>query len=268
MRIVVAKFLLLVILIGISIRLLPTRQIELFQEETDRSLKTEGFLRLRNKLTSNEMRLLRKLIFDTVESDSVEFGNIDVKNNRRLDMKIPLTKFAKKLIRKLYKRLKKQFDLYDTDPILMEHSTFLNFPNSDPQNWHRDVDAHDIANNGKLFTVGVALDDIQADMGALQFLPKSHLSDDIVNQRDCNDQMTEFCGYFHDDVEFVDWTCKRGDVLVWDATLVHRSGGNRSGKMRGIYYFSVLCKTTLVPPGTTHSLMDKYKKRPIRLNNI
>ena len=268
MRIVVAKFILLILLIGMCVRLDRTPRVECFQEESSGNLETQGFLRLRNKLTSNDMLVLRKLVFDTVESDTLELGNIDAKNNRRIDMNLPLTKSAKKMIRKLYKHLKTEFDVYDTNPILMEHSTFLNFPNSDPQNWHRDVDAHDIANNGKLFTVGVALDDIDADMGALQFLPKSHIGKDIVNQRDCNDHVMGFCGYFHDDVEFVDWTCKRGDVLVWDATLVHRSGGNRSGKMRGIYYFSVLCKTTQIPPGTTHSLMEKYKKRPIRINNI
>lgn len=266
--IILASVLFLIILIVLLPRFKIDRRVEPFRTETPNRLETEGYLRVQNALSSSEIIRLRKLVFDTVESDALEFGNIDVKNMRRVDMNIPLTRVAKAVVRKLYTRLRKIFDVYDSNPILMEHSSFLNFPNSDPQNWHRDVEAHDIANNGKLFTVGVALDDIQADMGPLQFLPKSHLTKDTVNQRDCNDHMTEFCGYFHDEVDFVDWTCKRGDVLVWDATLVHRSGANRSGKMRGIYYFSVLCKTAEIPPGTTHSLMDKYKKKPIRLRTI
>lgn len=241
------------------------------QDIMAKKLRQQGFLTIKQGVPADALRALKTLVMDTVEREELEFGEIDVKNEQRLDMNVPINSVARRTVHNLYGRLKGVFDRYDSDPLLIEHSCFLNFPGSHPQNWHRDVESQDIANNGKLFTVGVALDDISSDMGPLQLIPKSHRIDaliDAINQRDCHDSMANFCGYFHDQAQYRDWTCRRGDVLVWDATLLHRSGGNRSGRMRGIYYFSLLFKTAEVPSGSTHSLMRKYKKRPIRVNNF
>jgi hypothetical protein len=236
-----------------------------------KDLGTNGFVSLKNYLSDTEVSNIRRLLMETVEKSALEFGNIDVKNGERRDLNLPINSAARSVIHKIYTHLKTVFDEYDPNPVLIEHSCFLNFPGSHPQNWHRDVEAHDIANSGKLFTIGVALDDISNDMGALQILPKSHLNDEIadrLNQRDCNEEMTPFCGYFHEEIEHLNWTCKRGDLLVWDSSLLHRSGGNRSGRMRAIYYFSLLFKTQAIPEGSTHSLLNKYKKKPIYVNQI
>jgi len=240
-------------------------------ERTAKDLRTNGYISLNNYISDTEVSKLRRLLMGTVEKPSIEFGNIDIKNGERRDLNLPINSTARSVIHKIYTRLKTVFDEYDPNPVLMEHSCFLNFPGSHPQNWHRDVEAHDIANNGKLFTIGVALDDISDDMGALQILPKSHSNDEIanrLNQRDCNEEMAPFCGYFHEEIDHWNWTCKRGDVLVWNSSLLHRSGGNRSGKMRSIYYFSLLFKTQAIPEGSTHSLLNKYKKKAIYVNEI
>ena len=234
-------------------------------------LKDDGYLIVESLVSSEQVNKLRKLVWDTVEKTNVHVGNIDTKQGNRFDLLLPMNKHARNTIDEVYKHLKPIFDEYDPDPLLMEHSCFLNFPGSHPQSWHQDVSPHDIENDGKLFTIGVALTDIEGGMGPLQFVPQSHriekLQEDI-NQRECNDTFDAYCGYFHDDIPHKDWIAKRGDVLVWDSALLHRSGNNRSSALRPIYYFSILLKTDAIPEGTTHSIMDKYKSPPVRINNV
>ena len=234
-------------------------------------LKDDGYIIIESLVSSKHTNKLRKLVWNTVEKSEVEVGNINTTLGSRVDLHLPITKSARIVIDEVYQHLKHVFDEFDTDPAMIEHSCFLNFPGSHPQNWHQDVSPHDIQNGGKLFTIGVALIDILEEMGPLQVIPQSHrvekLQEDL-NQRECNYAFEAFCGYFHDDVPHKSWTAKRGDVFVWDSALLHRSGPNRSTALRPIYYFSVLLKTDSIPEGSTHSIMMKYRTSRIRINNI
>ena len=234
-------------------------------------LKDDGYIIVESLVSSKHTNKLRKLVWNTVEKSEVEVGNINTNLGSRVDLHLPITKSARIVIDEVYQHLKHVFDEFDTDPAMIEHSCFLNFPGSHPQNWHQDVSPHDIQNGGKLFTIGVALIDILEEMGPLQVIPQSHrvekLQEDL-NQRECNYAFEAFCGYFHDDVPHKSWIAKRGDVFVWDSALLHRSGTNRSTALRPIYYFSVLLKTDSIPEGSTHSIMMKYRTPLIRINNI
>ena len=271
---IIAVFVLLMFVVA-GLWLLRSQKTEPFVDRDTTKyadqLKDNGYLVVESLVSSYQAKKLRQLIWDTVERTNVEVGNIDTKNGNRLDLLLPINKHARNTIDMVYQYLKPVFDEYDSDPLLIEHSCFLNFPGSHPQNWHQDVSPHDIENDGKLFTIGVAVTDIVEGMGPLQMIPQSHriekLQEDL-NQRECNDTLDAYCGYFHDDVPHKDWIAKRGDVLVWDSALLHRSGNNTSSALRPIYYFSILLKTDTIPEGTTHSIMDKYKNPRVRINNI
>lgn len=90
-------------------------------------------------------------------------------------------------------------------------------------------------------------------MGALEVIDKSHVEDK-------GEKLQSVCGYFHNDVEYTSCIGNRGTVIIWDARVKHRGGANYSNKVRNMFYFSLLCGTSDIPEGITHSIEDKYKK--------
>lgn len=90
-------------------------------------------------------------------------------------------------------------------------------------------------------------------MGALEVIDKSHVEDK-------GEKLQSVCGYFHNDVEYTSCIGNRGTVIIWDARVKHRGGVNYSNKVRNMFYFSLLCGTSDIPEGITHSIEDKYKK--------
>ena len=243
-----------------------------FRKSNQCVVTENGFGIFGGLVSDTEVNQLRDLVFDTIESEEIELGDIDMKNNRRIDLLLPITEPTTIIMRKLFDSLQYITNQYDENPLLLEHSCFMNFPFSDPQDWHRDVIPDEL--KGKLFSVGIALEDIDEDMGALEIVPKSHIAtnidlcDRLVGQRNCNEKIHKFCGYINNTIDYKIISCRKGDVIVWDSSVLHRSGANRSKKLRSIFYFSMLCETNQIPNGGTRSIMNKYKDKLTRMKGL
>jgi hypothetical protein len=227
------------------------------------SLEEHGYAIVPSFLDEKTTDTLRDLIFDTMENEELTLGDIDTTNDRRYDVLLPVTADTRKVMRTVYKRLRGLFDAYDTNPWLAEHSCFLNFPYSDPQRWHRDIEEP----IGRMITVGVALEDITEEMGPLEVLPGSHKNPRDMRQRTCIEEMKDLCGYFNDVAkDRVPCLCSRGSLIIWDNTLVHRSAANKSDRLRSIFYFTLLCGSDKIPKGSTQSILPEFKN--IRISDI
>lgn len=226
---------------------------------TDNELMEKGYMVFKNSLSGRYTDKIMNFVNKTIESDSISLGHIDVKNNRRIDLLLPL---SKNLIKTVYNKIKHVIDVYDDDPLLFEHSCFINFPYSDPQNWHRDIDFKEEYKD-RVFSIGVFLQDTTKNMGTLQIVPNSHNADSDIEQLECNKKLDTFCGYFHNVKDYIEIEGRKGTIVIWNNLSIHRSNANLSGTVRCIYYFSLLCNLTDVPKGSSYSLTNKKKLQKI-----
>ena len=60
--------------------------------------------------------------------------------------------------------------------------------------------------------------------------------------------------------EEVHCLAKKGDLVIWLSSVVHRGSKNTSNKSRSVFYFSLLSSKGNRPNGSTYSLIKNYKK--------
>lgn len=238
-----------------------------------------GYLVIPNVLNDDEVDDFNNLINDEVKDgdDKKEYGKITLNRKRKFDLNLEIVEPTKSIVKKIiYKRLKPLVESCGSNPIILDYSVLLNAPFSDPQPWHRDVHKEDIHNNGSYFFVGVAISDITNDMGGLEVVPKSNdkeYGDEITLQLDqieCHKNFEHVEGHFNNNnVKYKRITCPKGSLVLWDSTVVHRSGMNMSRNMRKMFYFSLLFKTHKKPDGGTNSLKNKYKQQhPLHMETL
>ena len=92
-----------------------------------------------------------------------------------------------------------------------------------PVLWHQDM-LH--KRTGQCFTMGIYLDDADADDGALRIVPKSHISGKAICESK-NDPSIEA-------------PMKAGDILIHDMMLAHSSGLMKHNPIRRVLYFEFL----------------------------
>ena len=92
-----------------------------------------------------------------------------------------------------------------------------------PVLWHQDM-LH--KRTGQCFTMGIYLDDADADDGALRIVPKSHISGKPI------------CAAKDDPP--VEAPMKAGDILIHDMMLAHSSGLMKHNPIRRVLYFEFL----------------------------
>jgi len=230
-------------------------------------LDDNGVITLPNVFSENDTKPLKALVYNQVESKSLRLGAIN-NRSRRLDMIVPLNALTKSILAKAWRSIKDGISKYDQNPYVIECSSFVNMPYSDPQTWHSDVLPEDMPPGTKLFSIAILLEDTDESMGPLEVIPKSHIREIHAHQRECNPKLEHICGYFHDDVKYTSCVGSLGSMIVWDATVQHRSGANRSGKVRSMFYFSILCGTSVIPNGITHSIEKRYRNKPLRINQF
>ncbi len=92
-----------------------------------------------------------------------------------------------------------------------------------PVLWHQDM-LH--KRTGQCFTMGIYLDDADADDGALRIVPKSHISGKPI------------CAAKDD--PSVEALMKAGDILIHDMMLAHSSGLMKHNPIRRVLYFEFL----------------------------
>lgn len=138
------------------------------------------------------------------------------------------------------------------NPRVVEWTCLLTVAGAKPQEWHRDVSY--APEEARMISVGVALQDIDADMGPLEVVLGTHRNDteEPVGDVPAGKRMT----------------CRAGDIVAWDASVVHRGGANTT-RTRKIVLITVAGPGPL-PEGSTYSIKEKYKKttRSISSNKV
>jgi len=281
------KFVILCILVVLLMLFVQVQKEALVGSVFMEEMQKNGYQLHRNGIKYQELQNLRNEIVKVLSEseDKMQFGNInthDTNGNEigRREVLMPFTPIFMRVIAQVCHQTKSIFDKYGTNAWVVEHTVLLSFPGAKPQMFHRDITNH---SNNKFFAFLVAVDSIDKSMGPFQYVPKSHYGGEKFEKEkiqsadysmDSNAYFQEYFGYFENpdpDDHIVDWIASPGDILVYDATLLHRGSANVSDKPRMLYYFGLLFDSDEYPEGSTRSLMEQYKKNEkstIKLENV
>ena len=227
-------------------------------------LYRDGYLIIPNMLSSNECDDILNTI-KSVEKGNPKFGNIHANKNRK-DMMLPVYK-VKSHIKKIYEKYKDLWNKITPNPILCECSSLISYPNAKHQIWHTDTSYK--SGDATLVSIGIALQDIDENMGPLHVFKGSTEIYDKSKNDDSSSSSSSSSSSGKQSVENickqlnyeeVHCLAKKGDLVIWLSSVVHRGSKNTSNKSRSVFYFSLLSSKGNRPNGSTYSLIKNYKK--------
>lgn len=218
-----------------------------------------------------------------------EYGSV---NNpyHRMDEILPLSNM-KSSINALYNKDSQFWNSVFPNYTISECSILTSYPGANSQPWHSDT-TYKYDSEAELVSIGIALDDIEEDMGPLEVIPRSNtyydLNKDTSDSESDDEGDDEGVKYnaqdFFDvkDEECINWTdwvldikymrdglfpekcvCKKGSLVFWSSKVIHRGSANNSNKKRPVFYISLLEPDKQRPHGATYSLSkndDELKK--------
>lgn len=206
-------------------------------------LKKNGFVVKPNFLSDKELQDLIDTINRQIITKKVELKSVIEKKNRK-HYALTIDKTIKKIINKMYTCNHSTWDQITPDPEIVECALFISEPNCNEQFWHRDIDVS-MDNKTDIFSIGIALNDIEKNMAPLQLFPQSHLNK--LNAMILNRHYP-----------YISLNCKKKTLYVWNNRIMHRGGANTSNKTRYVFYVSFMSKKSKRPYGPTYALHSKY----------
>jgi len=198
-----------------------------------------------------------------------ELGSVDNEytwnEKYRKNLRVPVESEIKTVINKILNNhnLEKIWETFTPNAILAESSIFLSYPKAGNQPWHRDIELKDDYAN--MITIGIALDDIDEEMGPLELYSKSMDIPDklLVKLKDkYNNNYLENLKY-----KKKKFICKKGSIVIWNSKIIHRGSENFSNTIRPLFYFSFLEGDKPMQQGPTYSLKSNYKHK-IYINEL
>lgn len=100
--------------------------------------------------------------------------------------------------------------------------------------WHQDSGYVGFPEHKPYLSCWVALDDVSEENGTVYMLPYDRAGTREYVQHGRNDENNDMIGYLGDDPG-VPVICPAGSIAVFSSTVFHRSGPNKTDKMRRIY---------------------------------
>ena len=153
-------------------------------------------------------------------------------------------------------------ELLTLDAVVVELASLISDPGARQQDYHPDSVLPSTCGT-PLYTVFVALQDIDRSMGPTRVLPKTH--DEESHRRLRSKAASGAKDRNAADESGVHMACMAGDAFVMDSRLWHRGGCNASVSRRRLLYVTFAAPHCF-PPGSTYSILDEFVGR-LRLRN-
>lgn len=233
-------------------------------------IENDGYMIVENVLSNKECDNLLKNI-NNARKKKLPVGEIHSTRNRE-DRMLPVEK-VKSYIRKIYNKTECNWkNIIGNNPILCECSSLMSYPGSEHQIWHTDTTYN--YGDASLISIGIALDDIDKTMGPLNVFKGSHemYTEDMAQLQDeydsdseseeCSESEEGLCPQLIEKIcnergyELKKCVAKKGDLVAWQSSVVHRGSANNSKKLRPVFYFSLMSSTGNAPYGSTYSTVN------------
>ena len=237
-----------------------------------RTFQEYGCIIIPNILEDEDCDAIQDIIFKEEHSRNAEMGSIHA-NHKRKDLMLPLSDTIP-YIKNIVDKISHFCDKEVPDAKIVECSSLISYKGCYPQIWHADTTYSNNMNEGNLISFGIALEDVNEDMGPLEVYLSSNkmyetskeslrkrfslLDDDLEENYDDGTKyqiIREICEKMQ--YKHAKCSCPRGSLVIWSSKIVHRGGENKD-KERPIFYFSLLGKG-IKPHGATYSLKNNEK---------
>lgn len=202
--------------------------------------ENNGYLLEDKIISDNDCNYILKIIEKLSNYKNVNLVETFEDLNRK-HIILTYDKNIERVIMTLYNRYKNIIHKFINKPELVECSCFLTYPNSKSQKWHRDF-FQEI-----YITIGVALNDIEDNMGPLEVLPKSDKKVDISFKLPNLSNSKKL-------------SCKKGSVILWNSKILHRGPSNDSENRRFMFILAFREKESIIAKDYPFGLDVKYKK--------
>lgn len=243
-----------------------------------RTFHEYGCVIIPNVLDDSDCDALQRIIFKEEHNRSAEMGPIH-SSHKRKDLILSLEDTVP-FIKKITNQISYFCDNEVPDAKIVESSSLISYKGSYPQIWHTDT-SYRGNKEGNLISFGIALEDINDNMGPLEIYLSSNkmykmskealrekfgIRDDYLENNyddgtkyQITNEICKHMRYTH-----AKCSCLRGSLVIWSSKIVHRGGAN-TDKERPVFYFSLLGKGRK-PYGATYSL--KENENAIQLNDL
>jgi hypothetical protein len=267
---------------GVAPDKLWTRNKALAQEQKHR-LHEDGFVRINKALSLEACLLLREHVLheigttavlyqESCDNDSIAFDvedyyGIEPGRSCRTDLLLALTSpsVSGALEDLFHAQTGKLRSLYESlvtaDGILYEVAAVVTSKGSDRQCIHPDMPFQATAS---LYVVFLALQDVTTTMGPTTFLRASHTetaNTAFEHKGDAFDSLLRASQPFESCLE-------TGDLVVFDARVLHCGTANRSDTDRALFNFSFKSPLVVGDLGYKGSMRPGYTRREIKLGDM
>jgi ectoine hydroxylase-related dioxygenase (phytanoyl-CoA dioxygenase family) len=146
----------------------------------------------------------------------------------------------------------------------------MSYPGSEHQIWHTDTSYG--FGDASLISIGIALTDIDKTMGPLNVYKGSNnmytediddlYTDHNIETESCSEEEEGLCSQPIEKIckekgyKLTKCVAKKGDLVAWQSSVVHRGSANKSNKLRPVFYFSLMSAFGNEPYGSTYSTTD------------
>ena len=210
---------------------------------------------------------------ERIEAQHRHFGNVLSPSNRR-DLKLALADEVRGCLDPMLRVLRPVIAAQLTDDAeLCELSALIADPGAQSQALHPDTQITGAHAHCALLTVFLALDDVRADMGPTEVVPRTHsgeahavlregnrvaqLSPSPASAADAGEAALIASGY----PSPVPAILSAGDALLMDSRTIHRGSSNVAEHARRKLAYASFLVPANPPPGSTYSLLEEYAGR-------
>ncbi len=212
----------------------------------DQSFMKNGYAVLPNALTDDELETLRSacqvLLDEPVDDGGGDRHKIGLGAARRFlahrHEEFPeVSQFilGEKVARIVAKHLGTPGYLFNEQFVVKGSGTGASFA------WHQDS-AYVGYDHKPYLSVWIALDDTTVENGCVYIIPRDLEANPGIDHHEWVEESRELNGYFGED-EGEAMTCPAGSIVVFSSLTLHRSGSNRTDKLRRAY----LCQYSAEP---------------------
>lgn len=248
---------------------------ELVTEDIIARLDKHGVVAIEADSVMNDHDLLddvQDFVLDSIYDPDYSFSSIGEPEFRK-DLPLELNGVTAELFQRVLNVTGGALlELIGEDSFLTELSTMTSFPNAREQGRHPDTSydgytVDDIFRIPRLYSVYIALSDVDEDMAALDVWPGTHLNYHFSEYREYRDEFESLVK--EGKVSRLDspplmapairFTVRKGTVVIFDSRTMHRGTANTSPNIRPTMYFSFQAPGPDLD-GSAGSLREKYRR--------
>ena len=197
----------------------------------------------------------------TMGASEEDFGDI-MEAKLRKDLPLPLNEITMPIIRHVLNLARPLLEeKLGKEPMLVELSSLISYPNATAQDVHPDFAVDEIINHNDANIVSVFcyLADVDENMAALDLYPGTHM---------LHFHMSDEAEHAMQNSIALRLAVPKGTFVLMDSRTFHRGTNNTTPRRRPVFYFSFMERLKPIPEGPTYSIRDDVMEMNFTISSL